>query len=137
MARNIRRPILIGVVLLCLASAGAVTLMTRSRRDGIPRSFAREMTWVKCRNPRCNAEYEISKKDYFVYVEKNQDWRSAGAPALVCEICGEPSIYRAVKCEGCGFVFEMGSVPLDYQDRCPRCKFSRLEHDKKQNGRDG
>jgi rubredoxin len=136
MPDNMKKPILILVVLVCLASAGAVTLVTRSKKDGIPKSFAKEMTWVKCRNPACNTEYQITKKEYFVYVERNQDWQAAGAPALICEKCGEPSIYRAVKCKSCGLVFEMGSVPLDFQDRCPKCKFSMLEHDKKQNARD-
>jgi len=132
MPENIKKPILIAVVLVCLASAGAVALITRSRRSGIPKSFAKEMTWVKCRNPECGAEYQITKKEYFVYVEKNQDWQAAGAPALICNECGEPSIYRAVKCESCGLVFEMGSVPYDFQDRCPECKFSKLEQAGKQ-----
>ncbi|MHC4155264.1 MAG: hypothetical protein ACYST6_10135 [Planctomycetota bacterium] len=137
MPDNIKKPVLIAVVLGCLASAAAVTLVTRSKTGGIPKSFAKEMTWVKCRNPNCGAQYQITKKEYFVYVEKNQDWQAAGAPALICDNCGEPGIYRAVKCDNCSLVFEMGSVPLDFQDRCPKCKFSKLEHDKKQNAGDG
>lgn len=132
MAENMKKPILIAIVVLCIVAGGAVTLVSRSGRSGIPKSFATEMTWVKCRNPQCGTEYQITKKEYFLYVEKNQDWRSAGAPALTCQKCGEPGIYRAVKCESCGLVFEMGSVPLDYQDRCPECKFSKLEQNKKQ-----
>jgi hypothetical protein len=131
MPENMKKPILIGIVLLCLASAGAITLLTRSERSGIPKSFATEMTWVKCRNPQCAAEYQITKKQYFLYVEKNQDWAAAGAPALICQECAEPAVYRAVKCGNCGLVFEMGTVPLDFQDRCPKCGFSKIEHDRK------
>jgi len=131
MEKRVKKNALIGVIIGSLVLAAGITYMTRSPKGGIPKHFAQEMTWVKCRNPKCGAEYQISKKEYFEYVEEHHDPRIPHAPSLICQQCGQQSVYRAVKCERCGLVFEMGSVPGDYQDRCPKCSYSKLENEKK------
>jgi len=127
MEESAKKRILLGIIVVCFVTAGAITLLTRPRKGGIPESFATVMTWVKCRNPACEAEYQITKKQYFEYVEKHDDPSMGEAPPLICKKCGEHSVHRAVKCENCGLVFEMGTIRGDYQDRCPKCRHSKLE----------
>ncbi|GAI55337.1 unnamed protein product, partial [marine sediment metagenome] len=67
-------------------------------------------TWLKCRNIDCGAAYEMNLEEYHMFIQKNADPRSPLPPPLVCKKCGEPSVYRAVKCEKCGSVFERGTV---------------------------
>lgn len=83
--------------------------------------------WVKCKIKDCTAAYQISKKYYYRYLKKNQDPMSMKPANLVCKKCGKESIYRAEKCDKCGLVFKRGSVPHDFADRCPTCKYSETE----------
>jgi ribosomal protein L40E len=124
---NIKKPLLISVTVACVVLAAAITYMTRSGTDAPPDYLAQEMTWVRCRKPDCEAFYQINLRDYHVHVQKHHDWQVDEAPPLTCTKCGEPSVYRAVKCRKCELVFEMGSIPSDYNDRCPKCRYSKLE----------
>ncbi len=127
-----KKPIMIGVVIGCLALAGVITYVTRSGETGGIESLKRgKMTWIKCRNPGCEHEYEMDLKDYFIYMKEHQDPMSMAAPAIVCPECGEESVYRSEKCEKCGLVFERGAVPNDFADRCPECKYSATEEARK------
>ena len=98
--------------------------------DSIPDE---EMIWVKCNNPACKAEYQTSKKGYFKYVEEHANPMAPTPPPLVCEKCGEQSVYRAEKCMNpdCGIVFLRGAVPNDFPDRCPECGYSTTEETRK------
>ena len=107
---------------------------TGSSGGGVDSISSEEMTWVKCNNPSCKAEYEMGLKDYHKAVEERLDPTAMmSAPPLVCEECGEPSIFRAEKCENsdCGIVFFRGAVPNDFADRCPECKISATEESRK------
>ena len=128
-----KKPIMIGVIVACLALAGIITYTTRSGETGGITSLKRgqEMFLLKCRNPGCEHEHQMDMKDYFVYMKEHQDPMSMTAPAIVCPECGEESGYRAVKCEKCGLVFERGTVPNDFVDRCPECKYSKTEESRK------
>jgi len=127
-----KKPIMIGVIVACLALAGIITYTTRSRETGGIGSLKRgKMTWLKCRNPGCEHEHQMDLKDYFIYMQEHQDPMSMMAPAIVCPECGEESVYRAEKCEKCGLVFERGAVPNDFADRCPECKHSKTEEARK------
>jgi hypothetical protein len=123
----------IGIIVVCLVLAVAIIYWTwgggDSSLDGISDD---EMTWVKCLNKSCNAEYEMGKKAYFKFMATNAN-PMAPQKALTCETCGEPSVYRAVKCqnEACGIVFRMNSVPNDHADRCPKCMQSATEEIRK------
>lgn len=126
-----KKQILVGVIVGCLVLAGLITLISRPRRGGIPRRFAKELIWVKCRDPNCAAEYQITKKDYYVYIEKNAEPWAMEAPGLICKKCGSKSGYEAVKCEKCRLVFEVySSVPRSFRDRCPKCGYSKIEQDR-------
>jgi hypothetical protein len=91
------------------------------------------MTWVKCLNDRCQAEYQIGLRGYVKYVEANFDAMSPHAPTLICEKCGEQSILIAQKCTNstCGKVFIRNAYPKDFTDRCTVCGFSDIEERRK------
>jgi hypothetical protein len=129
-----KKPIMIGVIVVCLAAAGLIFYSTQSGGGGgindIPDD---KMTWVKCNNPDCKAEYQISEKEYFKSIEERLDPMAMSAPPLVCKECGKDSVYRAEKCTNpdCGVVFFRGAVPNDFADRCPECKRSETEEIRK------
>jgi len=55
-------------------------------------------------------------------------------PGMECTQCGKTTAFRAVKCEKCGNVFLYGAQGLDYADRCPKCRYSKKEQDRKARG---
>ena len=118
----------IGIIVVCLVLAVVIVFWTwgggGSSIDDISDD---EMTWVICLNKSCNAEYEMSLKEYFKFMRNANPM--APAPALTCKKCGEKSVYRACKCQNpdCGIVFRMNSVPNDHADRCPKCGRSAIE----------
>lgn len=127
MEESRKKQIQIGVIIVCLSLAGVMICRSCLRRSGIPDHFAEEMTWVRCRNSQCEAEYQITKMDYFRWVEKYNDPREPAAPPLICKECGEKSVRIATKCEKCELVFERGTIPGDFEDRCPVCGYSKEE----------
>jgi len=127
-----KKPIMIGVIVVCLGVAGAVTLMRSSGGGGginaIPEG---KMTWVKCSNPSCNAEYEMSEREYFKGVEERLNPIARTSPPLTCKKCGKESLFKAIKCPYCDAVFFRDSVPNDHFDRCPECGKSETEEIRK------
>ena len=122
---------MICVIVGCSALAGIVTYRnSRGRRTGVTSLKRGELVWVKCNNPNCGAEYQIDKRDFYEYVEEHSNPMDLVEPPLVCKECGEESVYRAVKCEKCGHTFFYGSVRNDFADRCPKCGYSKDEHDR-------
>jgi len=129
-----KKPIMIGVIVVCLVIAGLVTFARRGGRGGTIDDIPDDrMVWVKCNNPQCKAEYEMGEKAYHKAVQERLDPRSLATPALICEKCGKASVYRAEKCKNpdCGVVFFSGSVPNDFADRCPECGRSETEEIRK------
>ena len=122
----------IGIIIVCLVLASAIIYWTwGGSGSSIDDISDDDMTWVKCLNKSCNAEYEMGKKAYFKFMENVNPM--APPQALTCEKCGEPSVYRALKCQNpaCGIVFRMNSVPNDHADRCPKCMKSATEESRK------
>ena len=129
-----KKPLMIAVIVVCLVAAGAIIWGTRSGGGGsIDDISDTEMTWVICMNKSCNATYEMSLKQYYKIVSEATVNPMGPPPALTCEKCGEPRVYKAEKCQNpaCGIVFRSGSVPNDFQDRCPKCKKSATEESRK------
>jgi hypothetical protein len=125
MEEHLKKQIMLGVIGGCLVLAGLITLMTRPRKMGIP---------AKCRDPNCAAEYQITKKDYYVHREKNTELWAMEAPGLICKKCGKKSVYEAVKCEKCELVSEVYSVVRNvrrsFRDKCPKCGYSKIKEDR-------
>ena len=127
-----KKSILIGVIVACVVLAFVITYVTRPESSGgIEGIKPGEMMWVKCSNPDCGAEYQMSKKEYYEYVKEHQT--GLAAPPLVCKECGEESIYRAIKCPNCEVVFFYRAAgPDDFSDRCPECGYSETEEKRKE-----
>ena len=130
-----KKPIMIGVIVVCLGVAGAVTLMRSSGggsgNDGISDD---KMTWVKCSNPSCNAEYDMSEKAFYKAQQERFNPMARTTPPLTCEKCGKDSLFQAVKCANpaCGIVFIRSIAGAnDHFDRCPKCKQSETEESRK------
>lgn len=134
MEESKKKPIMIGVIVVCLALAGFITY---TRHSGGGRGYNSipegKMTWVKCNNPQCKAEYQISEREYYKAIDERLNPMVMTAPPLVCKECGKDSVFKAVKCQNpdCGIVFFPGAVPNDFQDRCPKCGQSADEEKRK------
>jgi len=130
-----KKPIMIAVIVVCLGVAGAVTYLRSAGSGGGVDSLPDDkMTWVKCNNPQCKTDYQMSEKEYFKEIQARINPATMlSTPALVCQKCGKPSVYKAEKCgnPNCGHVFLSGSVPNDFPDRCPDCKRSETEEIRK------
>lgn len=129
-----KKPIMIGIVVVCLVLAVVITLAMRLGGSGSDLSSLKrgEMIWVMCLNPQCKAEYEMDKKDYYEFLQNYSGPRTEGAPpVLVCKECKKESVVKAVKCKKCGVVFREGAIPNDFADRCPQCKYSDVEEMRK------
>lgn len=123
-----KKLVMIIVIVLCLGVAGAIFFGTGGGGGGgIDDISDAEMTWMKCRS--CNAEYQTSLKEYYKYVTANANPMAPSAPPMPCEKCGKAAAFKAEKCQNpaCGIVFQTGSVPNDFPDRCPKCKQSATE----------
>jgi predicted RNA-binding Zn-ribbon protein involved in translation (DUF1610 family) len=135
MEESKKKPIMIAVIVVCLAVAGIITFARRSGGGGgIDSIPAGKMTWVKCNNPECKTEYQMEEKQYYKAIQERLNPAAMmSTVALICEKCGKPSVYKAEKCGNptCGVVFLANSVPNDFADRCPKCGRSEIEEIRK------
>jgi len=125
-----KKAILIGIIVICLIGAAVIAYKTAKSGSsaGIHGISEAEMIWVKCVNPQCEAEYEMSKRAFYQYMDENPNPNPEGPPPLLpCEKCGRKSVLRAMKCDKCGKVFIKGAIKGDFADRCPECKYSKIE----------
>ncbi len=90
-----------------------------------------QMVWIKCNNPDCKAEYQMSKRKYYAELEKRYNPIGPAKIAIPCQKCSQESCFEAIKCPKCGYVFFKGIVPNDLEDRCPKCKHSAIEESRK------
>ena len=125
------------VIVVCFVGAGVIAykyIFTSGSGGGIDDIPEGSMIWAKCNNPNCKAEYQTGEKAYHKYIREHGNPMAPSAPPLICKECGEPSVYRAEKCENpdCGIVFIKGSSGQgDHADRCPKCKQSATEESRK------
>jgi len=122
------------VIIVSVVLAGLIFNMAHSASPGGIESLKRgELMWVKCNNPDCGQAYQIDKKDYFLQIEERMRVHpmSLQMRPLVCEKCGQESVFRAEKCGKCGKIFFSGAVPNDFPDRCPECGYSKTKADRK------
>ncbi|MBA7539701.1 hypothetical protein ES705_31982 [subsurface metagenome] len=135
MEESRKKPVMIGVIVVCIIITGLITFARRGGGsggiDGIPDD---EMTWVKCSNPSCKAEYEMSKQRYHKEVQERYNRMVQTTPLLTCKQCSKDSLFRAVKCANpsCGIVFIEGiEGRKNPPDRCPDCGKSETEEIRK------
>jgi hypothetical protein len=131
-----KKPVMIGIIVVCLGVAALVTYMG-SGGGGDYRGISDDaVRWVKCNNPECKAEYEMGTRKYLAELQENMNPTNPNAPtpALTCKECNKRSIYGAIKCAdtACGTVFIEGISGLEYiGDRCPVCEKSEIEESRK------
>jgi len=128
---------MIGVIVVCLAAAAVIIGMqiAGGEQDSIETIPDDATIWVKCINPKCNATYEMSKKEFYQYLRDHEEDAPTGDGAIQlarCKECGKESLMRAVKCEKCGEVFIENSVPGKLPDTCPKCGYSKIAEMRKQ-----
>jgi hypothetical protein len=129
MEENAKKTLLIVVAVACLAVAGIVTYKTMGG-GGTTAGQPASKVWVKCNNPKCGNEYEVSAQEYNTFVMNNggpRQFMMTGAVPMKCPKCNEDSAFKAEKCEKCGKVFFPGTVEGKAQDTCPGCGYSPSE----------
>jgi hypothetical protein len=87
-----------------------------------------ERVWVKC--SKCSESYQMPIRQFYKELTEKARAHPSAMPIaypLKCGKCGQDGIRKAYKCDQCGEVFFAGSVPSDFEDRCPKCKFSKTE----------
>ena len=129
-----KKAVMIAVVIGCLVVAAAITFTGGPKSTGIER-LAGQQQWIMCTNTDCEAEYTMDKKEYHEWRKKNLSFAARGESGMVCQECGEQTVFGAVKCgnEKCGHVFLIGAAGgLDFTDRCPECGYSKTEEERKQ-----
>jgi hypothetical protein len=125
MEENAKKTLLIVVAVACLAAAGII--MYKTMGGGTTAGQPAGKVWVKCNNPKCGNEYEVSAQEYNTFVMNNggpRQFMMTGAVPMKCSKCNEDSVFKAMKCEKCGKVFFPGTVEGKAQDTCPGCGYS-------------
>ena len=134
MEESKKKPIMIGVIVVCLVVAGLFTYARRGGGGGIDSIPESNMTWVKCSNPSCKAEYEMGQKAFYKGQQERLNPMARTTPPLTCEKCSKDSLFQAVKCANpaCGMVFIRSIAGAnDHFDRCPKCGQSETEEIRK------
>jgi len=128
-----KKPIMIAIIVVCFAAAGAITYFTRPPKSTGGGINADTLIWLKCNNPACKAEYQVTLGEYREMVKEQLYMDDSDRlPAATCQKCGKPSAFKAIKCPKCGTLFFEGQAgPHDYTDRCPKCKYSAREEELK------
>ena len=101
---------------------------TAENEDGIDAIPAAKQVWVKC--AKCGQSYQMSMRQYYKGLEEKVKANPSPFPLalpLKCVKCGQDGIRKAFKCDQCGEVFFANSVPADFEDRCPKCRYSKVE----------
>jgi hypothetical protein len=129
MEENAKKTLMIVVSIVCIAAAGFFIYRSMGGGSAAPgTATAAGKRWVKCNNPKCGNEYEITAKEYTDFVNQNggpRQFMMSGAVPMKCPKCNEASVFAAMKCEKCGKVFFPGTVEGKPEDTCPGCGYSR------------
>jgi hypothetical protein len=121
------------VIAACILVAVVVFVKTRPNKGaGLDSISDTDMVWMKCKS--CNNAFEMSRKEYYKTIQEKAAANATAmmfTPPLPCPKCQKNMAFLADKCPNCGEVFVLGSVPNDFQDRCPKCKHSKTEDSRK------
>lgn len=118
-----RKQVMIGVIVACLSLAAYFTFSGGGRPSEREEIAEGATVWLKCLNPRCNrgnTAYEVDKLAYREFQRENM--AEDTTPGMVCEKCGKPSAFQAIKCSSCENLFFAGDAgPGEPANKCPKC----------------
>lgn len=121
------------VIAACIVVAVVVFVVTHGKGGkGLDSLSDADQIWVKC--GKCNQSYQMGQKQYYKELEEKARANPSPMPIphpLTCQKCNQDGVRKAFKCEKCGEVSFEGSVPMDFSDRCPKCKHSATEAKRK------
>ncbi|MBN2136717.1 MAG: hypothetical protein JW720_02815 [Sedimentisphaerales bacterium] len=133
MEDNVKKPLMIGIIVVCLGVAAYLTFSGGGRKEGERKYVADEnkMILMKCAVPSCGNVTEISEVEYSEFSKEHA--LEDSLPGMVCEKCGKPGVFKAMKCPYCGAVFLPGEAGSDeFEDMCPKCGKSKIEETRKE-----
>jgi hypothetical protein len=118
---------------ICIVAAVVITISIVVQRHQMISCTGRGSTiWVICTNQDCEEAYQKDRGEWLSLIPEDVEPITRPEPVMVCKQCGKQTVYRAVKCQKCGLVFQRGSVPNDFSDRCPGCAYSYIEQMRKE-----
>jgi ssDNA-binding Zn-finger/Zn-ribbon topoisomerase 1 len=129
------KPVMVGFVAVCLVLAVVLFFVMGTEEKGGYEQLAGQLTWVKCNNPDCNAEYEMDTAEFkgLIAEQKKLNLIYPGDPPVACKECGQLSLLQATKCPKCGNVFFRGELgPTHFKDECPKCGYSEIKERRQQ-----
>jgi len=130
-----RKPVMIGIIIACVALAVGVTIYTTTGGGGGGGGGAKGKLTILC--TECGESSELSRDEFREKMQASADQGMmglmgpmGGSPVLTCSACGEDAAQLAVKCKECDTVFTQdyeAAAEGDYSDRCPECDYSETE----------
>ena len=131
---EVKRKVMIGAIVICLAAAIVITIISINRRAIAPGPSG--PIQMLCTNPDCGKTYVMSR-DEFNRISQEARGGQMGEDGLptprrrvtfTCPSCGQESGHVAKKCKKCANVFIGGASPADkFPDKCPACGYSEME----------
>jgi Zn finger protein HypA/HybF involved in hydrogenase expression len=112
----------IAAVFLVLA-VGLISFRTAANGDKFE-SLEGEKIYALCIN--CGDVSQMDAKTYYKQVEALTTMQNA-QPRLVCESCKTAGVEKGLKCESCGNIFVPKDKYGNYDDKCPKCGFSKRQ----------
>ncbi|MHC4755778.1 MAG: hypothetical protein ACYTBP_11605 [Planctomycetota bacterium] len=138
---KVRRIVVITVLMMIFAGLLSAATSDKSREfqeqideqnrqkleAGVIMPAQEDLILVKCEDPDCSVQYQISRREMYQYMRENVDPVKMQQPVLVCRKCGKESVYEVVKCCECEHVFYPNTVKGAYSDICPKCGCSEIK----------
>jgi len=131
---KVKQRVKLGLIGMSLVLAAFLLWRNISNRRpaGIETIEAGQMILTLCANPSCKAQSEMGKRAYYEEADKlSRQHPQMSQAALICPKCDRYSVVRAVKCPKCGQVFRYGVIQREAPDRCPKCRYSQTEEERK------
>ncbi|OHB57820.1 MAG: hypothetical protein A2Y12_17340 [Planctomycetes bacterium GWF2_42_9] len=120
MSDEIKKKILIGLVIGCLISVFVIFKSTLSK-DILETNT--DNIQMLCGNPKCGYAFELSEKEY-AQAGRNQSQNGMpiiNASTFQCPKCKLQTANTAIKCKKCSNVFMLNSHDSVDYDKCSKC----------------
>ncbi len=120
---------LIIIASVCFAAALVIILVIYNPFKHRTPLYSRPI-YMLCTN--CNHPFVMTHGEYYKVLQSKGAIGAGGPitppPPLECPSCHKNAAFAAQKCDKCGTVFFANPDAYgDYQDRCPKCRYSKME----------